>query len=63
MARTQRDFTPDADLQLSDGGLVTADAAANVAGQAAIIDLGLGRVDARLVLDAAVVEVASGNES
>lgn len=62
MARTQRDFTPDADLQLSDGGLVLADRISKVGGVATIIDLGLGRVDARLILDAAVVEVASGDE-
>lgn len=62
MARTQRDFTPDVDLQLSDGGLILADAIAKVGGSAVILDLGLGRVDARLILDAAVVEVASGDE-
>lgn len=63
MARTQRDFTVDVNLQLSDGGLITADAVTLVDGVAKIIDLGAGRVDARLIIDAAVVEVASGNES
>lgn len=62
MARTQRDFTIDAGLQLSDGGLILADAISKVDGAAVIIDLGAERVDARLILDAAVVEVASGDE-
>ncbi len=63
MARSQRDFTPDADLQLSDGGLILVDGVAAVGGVAQIIDLGAARVDARLILDAAVIEVASGNET
>jgi hypothetical protein len=62
MTRTQRDFTPDVDLMLSDGGLITSDAIAQVDGSAKIVDLGAGRVDARLILEAAVVEVASGDE-
>lgn len=62
MARTQRDFTPDVELQLSDGGLVLADAIATVGGSAVILDLGAARVDARLILEAAVIEVASGDE-
>lgn len=62
MTRSQRDFTVDVGLQLSDGGLVTSDAVAEVSSAAAIIDLGASRVDGRLILDAAVVEVASGDE-
>lgn len=62
MARSQKDFTVDVGLQLSDGGLITADDIAQVDGADAIIDLGAARVDARLIIDAAVVEVASGDE-
>jgi hypothetical protein len=62
MARSQRDFTVDVNLQLSDGGLVTADAVTQVDSTDVIIDLGAARVDARLILDAAVVEVATGDE-
>lgn len=62
MTRTQRDFSVDVNLQLSDGGLVTADAVAEVDSAAAIIDLGAARVDGRVIIDAATVEVASGDE-
>lgn len=62
MTRTQRDFTPDVELQLSDGGLITADAVTQVDSANVIIDLGASRVDGRVIIDAAVVEVASGDE-
>ena len=62
MARTQFDRTYDDLLRLSDGGLITADAVTLVDGAAAILDLGSSRFDGTLILDAAVVEVASGDE-
>ncbi len=63
MARQQKDETFDLDMRLKDAGLVAADAAAQVGGADKIIDLGLGRVDARVVLDTTAVEVATGDEN
>jgi hypothetical protein len=51
MARNQRDFTYDDALEVSDGGAIVADGYAEVAGVATTLDLGAGRVDARVVLD------------
>ena len=60
--RTRRDHTYDDALRLSDGGLITADAVTLVDSAAAILDLGASRVNGWVVIDAAVVEVASGDE-
>lgn len=62
MARNSRDFTYDNALLLKDAGLVAADAAATVASAAKILDLGLGRVDSRVIVDVTAVEVADNNE-
>lgn len=63
MARNQVDFTPDADFLLKDAGLVAADAAAQVSGSDKIVDLGLSRIDGRVIVDVTAIEVASGNEA
>lgn len=62
MARNSKDFTYDHAHLLKDAGLVGASAAATVGGQARVITLGPGRVDARAILDITAVEVADGNE-
>lgn len=49
-------------LELKDAGLVASSAAAQVGGSNKIIDLGLGRVNGEIVIDATAVEVASGDE-
>jgi hypothetical protein len=63
MARNQKDFTPDTSTRLKDAGAITADAAAQVGGSAAILDLGLSRVDGRVIIDVSAIDVASGDES
>lgn len=63
MARQQKDFTFDLDLQLKDAGLIAADDIAQVGGSDKILDLGDARVDGRVIVDATAVEVASGDES
>lgn len=64
MARNQRDFTIDLDLQLKDAGLIAVDDIAQVGGADKILDLGASsRFDGRVIIDATVVEVASGDEA
>lgn len=62
MARNQKDFTFDYDLRLKDAGLIAADDIAQVGGSDKIIDLGDGRFDGRVIIDATAVEVADGDE-
>lgn len=63
MARQGRDAsTFDALLELKDAGLLAADGAATVGGQARIVFLGNGRVDGRVIVDLSTMEVASGDE-
>lgn len=62
MSRGQKDFTFDASMQLKDAGAVTADAAAQVASAARVVDLGAARFDGRVVVDVSAVDVASGDE-
>lgn len=62
MARQQKDFTFDLSTQLKDAGLVAASAAAQVGGAAKVLDLGLGRIDFRVIVDATAIEVDTGNE-
>lgn len=62
MARNQKDITYDHSLLLKDAGLVAADAAATVGGEARILTLGDGRVDGRVIVDLTAVEVADNNE-
>lgn len=63
MARNQKDFTYDNALLMKDAGAITADAPAQVAAANKILDLGLARVDARLVVDVSAIDVASADES
>ena len=58
-----KSFTFDYDLRLKDAGLIAADDIAQVGGSDQILDLGASRVDARVIIDATAVEVASGDES
>jgi len=53
----------DVDLEFKDAGLVAASAAAQVDSAAKIVDLGTGKFDAEMVIDASAVEVATGDES
>lgn len=52
----------DTALLMKDAGLVAASAAATVAGNARVIDLGAARVDGRVIIDATAIEVDSNNE-
>jgi hypothetical protein len=52
----------DASLLMKDAGLVATSAAATVAGNARVIDLGAARVDGRVIIDATAIEVDSSNE-
>jgi hypothetical protein len=63
MTRNSKDFTYDHDLRLKDAGLIAADAAAQVGGADKILNLGLGRVDGRVIVDVTAIEVATGDES
>lgn len=63
MPRPSRDFTFDASLQLKDAGAITADAAAQVAGSAKVLDLGAARIGGRVIVDVTAIDVASGDES
>jgi len=62
MARNQKDFTLDVNLQLKDAGLVAADAAAQVSSADKVLDLGQSRVDGRVIVDITAIEVASNDE-
>jgi hypothetical protein len=62
MARNSKDFTYDHALLMKDAGLIASSAAAQVGGSAKVLDLGAGRVDARVVLQITAVEVASNDE-
>lgn len=58
----QQKHTFDKNLQLKDAGLVAASAAAQVGGQAKILDLGEGRTNVWVNVDVSAIEVADGNE-
>jgi hypothetical protein len=59
----QNSYTYDNSLLLKDAGLVAADAGATVSSAAKIVDLGTGRVDAKVVIDVSAIEVATGDEA
>lgn len=63
MARNQKDFTFDANLQLKDAGAVTADGADQVSAANKILDLGVGRFDGRCIVDVSAIDVSSGDEN
>lgn len=53
----QNSYTFDADLQLKDAGLIAASAAAQVGGQAKVLNLGKGRVHAIAKIQVTAIEV------
>lgn len=57
-----RSYIFDAELQLKDAGLVAADAAAQVGGNAQVLDVGDARFTGELVVDVSAIEVASNDE-
>lgn len=61
--RNSKDATFDFAHRMKDAGLIAADAAWQVGGADKIIDLGLSRVDGRVILDVTAIEVATGDES
>ena len=63
MARNQQDFTFDAKLQLKDAGAVTASAGAQVASVAQVLDFGASRLNARAIVDVAVIKTTATDES
>jgi hypothetical protein len=63
MARSVRDAGPfDALMQFKDAGLVAADGAATVGGQARIVFFGPGLMTGRMIVDVTALEVATGDE-
>jgi hypothetical protein len=61
-AKSRPSYTFDANLQFKDAGLVAASAQAQVAGADKIINVGNGRFNGKLVIDATAIEVDSSNE-
>jgi hypothetical protein len=59
----QRIYNFDAEMLLKDAGLVAASAAALVGGVAQILDVGVGRFEGVVVLDASAIEIASNDEN
>jgi hypothetical protein len=62
MARQQKDATYDNATLLKDSAAVAADAAAQVAAVNRILDLGLARMDGRVIADVTVIDVSSADE-
>ena len=58
----QRIFNFDAALEFKDAGLVASSAAAQVASADKIVDVGVGRFEAWMILDVTAVEIASNDE-
>ena len=64
MARNRFDYTFDSDLELKDtSAAITVSAPAEVGAAAKILDLGAGRVDGVIVIDAVAVDIAAGDEA
>jgi len=64
MARNRFDYTFDSDLELKDtSAAIAVSAAAQVGGSDQILDLGAGRVDGVIVIDAVAVDVGAGDEA
>lgn len=61
-AKSRQAYTFDAELEMKDAGLVAADAAWTVDSAAAVIDVGTGRLDGKVVVDVSALEIASGDE-
>lgn len=61
MARNQKDFTYDNATRLKDAGAVTTTGADQVGGSAQVLDLGAGRVDARVIVDISALTVGGAS--
>lgn len=59
----QRTYPFDIQTLLKDAGAITADAAAQVGGQAQILDLGAARTDAIVVVDVTAIDISSADEN
>lgn len=59
----QRTYPFDIQTLLKDAGAITADAAAQVGGQAQILDLGPARMDAVVVVDVTAIDISSADEN
>ncbi|TCR64690.1 hypothetical protein [Bosea sp. BK604] len=57
-----RGYTFDALLQLKDAGAITSSAAAQVGGQAKILDMGAGRFDGTVVVNVSAIDIVSNDE-
>lgn len=62
MPRNQKDFTYDNALLLKDAGAITASAAGTVAAVARVLDLGQGRLDARVIVDISAISVSVADQ-
>lgn len=62
MAHISKDFAFDSDLELKDAGAVTSSAAAQVGGADRILDIGVGRVDGRTILNVTAFDATTGDE-
>jgi hypothetical protein len=58
----KRNFTRDDNLQLKDAGLIRASAAAQVGGEARVLDLGAGLVEGNIVIDVTALELDDNDE-
>lgn len=61
-AKSRQAYTFDAELEMKDAELVAADAAWTVDSAAAVIDVGTGRVDGKVIVDVSALEIATGDE-
>lgn len=57
-----RVYTFDALTLLKDAGAITASAAAQVGGQAKVLDMGAGRFDGTVVVDVMAIDISSADE-
>lgn len=55
-------YTYDAELELKDSGAATTSAAGQVGGVDKIVDLGVGRVDGRTIIDLTAFDATTGDE-
>ncbi len=61
-AKSRQAYTFDAELEMKDAGLVAADAAWTVDSAAAVIDVGTGRFEGKVIVDVSALEIATGDE-
>lgn len=60
---TIRGYNIDMDLRLKDAGAITSSAAAQVSGNAAVLDLGAARFEGVVVVNVSALDLASANET